>query len=158
MTKATLALSEAMAQTFTIAEKNALTRRASDLRFHLSFDHSDLHPLVQVLSTAYTFNSYAMKYAVLKLWDEADDKQKAQWVRSAEHSLGCVLWHERHTPGYSAMIQRILTGQKGFHDFIAAMTGAFAGIDFTVDETPLRVTHRPRPDYLQVVDAQAGDD
>jgi len=158
MVKATLALSEAMAQTFTPAEKNALTRRAWKLDFDLRHRYSDLHPVAQLLRTASLFNSYAMKHAALKLWDEADEKQKAWWVSLAEHDLRGVLWQEREMPGFSEMIQRVLGGQKRFRDFIAAMTGAFAGIDFTVEKTPPPIAHRPRPDYLQVVDAQAGDD
>jgi len=155
MVKAPLALSDAAAQTLTRAEKIALTRRAFDLRNELRRTHNGLHPIAQLVNTAQCFNSYAMKHAALSLWESADDKQKAAWVRECEYELRSILWHERYIPGVREMLTRLVTTNKAY-DFSDVLDAPHLTLDFTVPTPP--ITHRPRPDYLRVVQAEAGGD
>jgi len=159
MAKATLALSEAMAQTFTTAEKRAITNRARTLSFHL--DHgpdSPLHPIAQLLDAAFLFDSYEMKCAALKLWEQADETQKARWTRDTEHALRSILWHERYTPGVREMLTRLVTTNKAY-DFSADIgAGISLAFSFTKADAAPPIAHRPRPDYLRVVQAEAGGD
>jgi len=151
MAKQNPALSDAMARTFTVAEKSALTRRASDLRFHLTNAHSDLHPIAQLLTAAFILHSYEIKHAALAMWDDADDKQRAMWVKDAEYGLQSIIWHEKHMPGFSEMLRRVA--------FTSDLDTRYIRMCFTTEPTPKPpVTHRPRPDYLRVVHAEAGGD
>ena len=97
-----------------------------------------------------------MKHAVLAMWDSADDRQKAKWVKVGEYHLRHVLWHERHTPGFREMITRLVRepDDDGSFNFLADARAALLADAFVAP--PVR--HRPRPDYLRVVQAQAGGD
>ncbi len=95
-------------RTFTVAEKNALTRRARALQFELSRCYSDVHPVVQLLNAACFFHSYEMKHAALTLWEGANEEQRRIWRELGEFHLQGLLWHAEHTPGFGEKLRGLL--------------------------------------------------